>query len=244
MKTGIFFRALCLYGFLFFGYVFADQMSVVQVEGSDLRQQFSVFKRCWYTIYKDCSLKLLGFSSMSKQLLESFEQDEQDYAKQAPNRLFFNAIQDGQIVGYISFDIREGQAVYIKHIALLPEFCTADSLRELVFIIFDYINDVSCVHMTLHDQAVFYKKLAAELGFVALPRNETGLYVPLRLQFNKCGTCLCDFDYEDGSDGMDDNQDDDSADDESWDCFDGSEADKQGCSKGDSSGFCSYFEEE
>lgn len=237
MKARRLFKILYLYNFLFFGYLFAGEISIVPIESSDLQAQFCLFKKCWHSAFKDCSLKQLGFSSLSEQIYENFKQDEQDYIKKASNRLFFNAIQDEEVVGYISFDIKDGQAIYIKNIAILPDLCTVDSLRELIFIIFDYINDVSCVHMTLHKKADIYRNLGAELGFVALPRANDLLYIHLRLQFNKCGTCLCDFDYEE----MPRDQDSGLDADEIWQSFNDEDKDDRGCSKDDSGDDCSCF---
>jgi len=220
MKMGLFFKVICLQSWLFFDYVLADQMNIVQIDKGDLREQFSLFKRCWSSIYKNYSLKQLGVSHMSALIDKSFEQDEQDYEKKVPHRLFFNAVQDGKIVGYISFEIKEERAVYVKHVALLPNVCTADSLREIIFVIFDYIDDVSCLHMTLHNLAGIYKELAAELGFIVIPQGTNNFQVQLKLQFNKCGTCLCDFDYEHGDTEASDCEyldgQDDSCSDELW----------------------------
>lgn len=204
MKTRSIFQALCVYSFMALGNLCLSQMSIAKIESNDLRDQRSLFKRCWYSIYQDCSLKQLGFANLSKLVHENFDKEERDYAIKASNRLFFNAVQNNQVIGYISFDVKKGHAVYIKQIALLPDFCTVDSLRELIFVVFDHVSDVSCVHMTLHRQAKDYKDMATELGFVATPGSEKALSVHLRMQFNKCGTCLCDFDYEQNQDETDD----------------------------------------
>lgn len=248
MKMGLFFKVVCLQSLLIVGHMLADQMNIVQIEGSDLRKEYSLFKRCWYSIYKNYSLKQLGFSCLSNLIDESFEQDEQDYVKKAPDRLFFHAIQDGQVVGYISFEIKQEKAVYVKHIALLPDVCTADSLRELIFVIFDYIDDVSCVHMVLHNLAGLYKELAAELGFVAIPQETNDMQIHLKLQFNKCGTCLCDFDYEHDDiemsdyDYLEDQEGSDMP--QSWQDLNQSGSLNQSSTNQDPEGFYSYFDEE
>ena len=197
MKTGAYFKAACLYSLIVVNVVCASQMTIASITSRDLSKERCLFKECWYSIYQDYSLRQLGFSNVSQVLQESFDQEERDYVTQAPNRLFFNAVVNDQVVGYVSFEIKDEAVVYIKQIAMLPYECTVDTLRELIFVIFDHVDKASCIHMDLHRMASQYGKISRELGFIAMPSADKALIVHLMMQCNKCGNCLCDLDYAD-----------------------------------------------
>ncbi len=202
MKTRSLWYALWLYSIIAMPSINAFENNVVKITSKDLQQERAVFKRCWRSAYQDSSLRQLGFESLAQTLQQAFDQEEQDYSKQEPHRLFFHTISNKQVVGYVSFEIKNQHAVYIRQIALLPEFCTVDAVKELIFVIFDHIGDISCVHMTLHRQAVQYLEISKELGFVPLSEASFAFDVPVRLQFHKCGTCLCDLDYDNDEDKL------------------------------------------
>lgn len=219
------------------------QIEIAKITNVDLSIERAFFKRCWYSIYHSCSLQQLGFSNLSKTLQDSFDQEEQDYVAHAPHRLFFHALRDGNIVGYISFEIQNDQVVDIKQIAFSPKDCTIDTLRELIFIIFEYVDEVSCIHMTLHRQAHLYNQISKDIGFVAQSGSDRALWIQSKMQFNKCGTCLCDFDYDDEQTSAQDGEN--GVESEDFLIFPpGEEEENWGCSQGDHSGFCSYSDKD
>lgn len=200
MKRQSLFSVIWLCSIITMSYISASSFNFEPISSNDLSKERQLFIRCWSAVYQDYSLQQLGVSDLSLLLDEAFDQEEYDYTHPVATRLFFRAIKDGVLVGYVSFEIRKEYAVYVKQYALLPEICSVEEFKELILMILDHVLDVSCLHMNLHNRATQYLDMSKEIGFIEQSHDESDLYVPLRMQFNRCGTCLCEIDDEDEDD--------------------------------------------
>lgn len=226
------------------GLIVADSLhvQVKKITSDNLERERILFKQCLHSVYKDYSLEQLGLTDLSEHLRRTFDEEERRYHDTSFGRLFFHALYDNRVVGYLSFEVRDidvskkdqmvsaienelllknvsekemkgvtlsnivaelsnNHAVHIGQIALLPDFCTVDVVKDLVSTIFDSIVHVSCIHMKLPVQAVALREISKELGFVEqckeLSDSGHSFYAFLTMQCNKCGTCMCDLDYSD-----------------------------------------------
>lgn len=221
-------------------------VQVRKITTDNLEKERIVFKKCWHSLYKNYSLYQLGLSDLSGFLTDIFDQEESCYRARSSKQLFFHAIYNNEVVGYVSFDIRDnssdkafnaaenhfllkngtveaarsttlkrivedlahGHSIYIRQIAVLPDFCTMNVLQDILYVIFDHVLHISCIHVRLPEQAVELQKKIKDLGFVEQQKKMTEIQdrsVFFKLQCNKCGTCMCDLDYLDlGDDGRDD----------------------------------------
>lgn len=68
---------------------------------------------------------------------DTFEIEEKDYLDQAPTIVFFHALFDHQVVGYISCDLMPNYHVHIRKLVIDPEFFTIGLVKELLFAIFE-----------------------------------------------------------------------------------------------------------
>ena len=243
MKNLLLLEVLFLFNLIIVNYVFSSEMLIKQVTSDNLSKEHAFCKCCWYEIYKNCSSKQLGLSNLSQTFKNIFDAEDDFYKNHSEDRLFFHAISNDKIVGYVSFEVRDfykikknklvndvcnslkksfvdqdqksillrkvifdlckNHPVYIDQIALLAEFCTTDNMRELIYVIFNFVSNVSCLHIKLNKQATQYINTIKEIGFVELDSGlsaDNNFYTLLKMQCNKCGTCMCDLDYSDLSD--------------------------------------------
>jgi N-acetylglutamate synthase-like GNAT family acetyltransferase len=69
-------------------------------------------------------------------LQEAFQAEEKDYLDHVPEVLFFHALLDGKVIGYVSCQLLDDYHVHIRQLVVDPEVFTTDIVKELLLMVF------------------------------------------------------------------------------------------------------------
>jgi|GEM_PF-1643047 len=96
----------------------------------------------------------------------AFDNEEQACLKASANTLFFHALLEEQVIGYISCDVMAGYKVRIRQIAIEPDFFDITLVKELLFAIFTAAPKTKHVSVRCPVVCQEFKALLLDLGFV------------------------------------------------------------------------------
>jgi ribosomal protein S18 acetylase RimI-like enzyme len=145
------------------------------VESGNLENEKKVFKMAFTECYKDIPLHDLGIGqptsrhkTLDQFLQAAFEDEERDLAGKKSNTYFLHATtEQGQIIGYASFDVEEkedGKQAYIRHLAVDPSFERQGIGARLVYFILDENPSLTRIYLVtrrVNNKAIlFYQKLS------------------------------------------------------------------------------------
>lgn len=178
------------------------KMIVEPVNLVDLYRERNVFVKAWMAEYLHCSHADLGVQDIQRFLHTTFDQEVLDCAKQKKGTFFVHAMMEDKLVGYLSFQVDEYRAVYVRQWALLPEFATEDNMADLLFAVFDYVPNASCLYLAVRDVAHTSIKHISKIGFEMADEQPEGFDLELYscykiMAADKCGTCFCGCDEAD-----------------------------------------------
>ena len=123
----------------------------------------------------------------------AFDIEEQAYLQASATTLFFHALLEEQVIGYISCDLMDGYKVRIRQMAIEPDFFDLTLVKELLFAIFTAAPKTK--HVSVHCPVVCqeFQKLLVDLGFVKAKPSITpsdSLYEIYELKVHaKCKIC-------------------------------------------------------
>lgn len=171
----------------------AQALVVKPIVSADLQQEREFFYQCWQQVYQEQKEQGLGVEQLFQFLAEMFDQEEEDYSSFSANRLFFHALQDGHIVGYISCCIKSQGVMHIRQLALASE-TRLEVMQALLTALLGDESGIACVHILLPYCAISYIDVLKNCGFQAAACGQLNWGVALQWPLRKCSTCMCDFD--------------------------------------------------
>ncbi len=111
--------------------IVSQNFVIKPIESLDLRQEKILFEKSLQAFFE-----INASSIILKQVLEdTFQTEEKDYLDQTSNVLFFHALLDDQVIGYISCDLLDGYHVHIRQLVVDSEVFTTDIVKELLFVV-------------------------------------------------------------------------------------------------------------
>ncbi|MBI2344965.1 GNAT family N-acetyltransferase [Candidatus Dependentiae bacterium] len=148
--------------FFSFNLVVTQNLIIKPIESTNLEQELILFEK-FSAFFCGVSAENRIFSQV---ILDTFQTEEKDFLEKSPTVLFFHALFDEQVVGYISCDLLPGHYVHIRQLIVDPEIFTVGLAKELLFVIFENypktkLVSVSCL-AGCSEMIQFFK----DLGFV------------------------------------------------------------------------------
>ena len=139
--------------------IFPQSLTIRPIEFGNLDQEKILFVK-FLKVF--CGIN--SENEIFEQVVQNaFQLEEKDYLDHLPTVLFFHALFDDQVVGYISCDLLPGHHVHIRQIMVDPEIFTVGLVKELLFSIFENyskakIVTVSCL-VGCQEMIQFFKSL-------------------------------------------------------------------------------------
>lgn len=112
-----------------------------------------------------CNLCVSQSSDMQS-LNQLFDQEEQLYQAGLVETLFFHALLDEQVIGYVSCDLNENYSVSIRQLAIDPDYFDVTLIKELLFAIFTAAPKTKFVTVKCPVTCPEIQALLVDLGFV------------------------------------------------------------------------------
>ena len=123
-----------------------------------------------------------------------FNKEEQAYFENKEGRLFFHALLDDQIVGYISSNSISSSDVIISEWAIEPAVFDVGLIKELLFVVLVSLNKVQTVRIISPSSNKDLIDIFKGLGFVSLKDSLNDEHIVF--EFKKSSKCkLCDLLY-------------------------------------------------
>ncbi|HSW76646.1 MAG TPA: hypothetical protein VLG50_06360 [Candidatus Saccharimonadales bacterium] len=133
----------------------AYEFQVQPITSADLSQE------------RDLFMKFHGIVSENSEFLsQEFDQEEHIYKNPNSQSLFYHAIYQGFVVGYISFEVGPNYTVFIRQLAIDLEMGEPIVLiRELLYTIFQAVPQVSLIALVANLEREDIVNALEELGF-------------------------------------------------------------------------------
>lgn len=159
----------------------------------NLDEEKGVFIRSFTSAYKDNQtiindIKNILKIDLSTSLDTSFKKEENDFISNKSDVVFITAKnEEGQTLGFVSFD-REKNGIYIRRLAIDPEFSGKGLGKLLVFSIlniWDKSTKIQLVTRRANTNALnFYKKIGFDLSNFEHPGVDPKIYCGLELSLS------------------------------------------------------------
>jgi len=171
------------------GLVTGDPIVVQKITTPTLEKERILFEKfidsfCSVCVQQSVAPKVVG---------EAFKDEEQAFAQEDPATLFFHALHEEDVVGYISCDLLPGYQVRIRQLAVDPLMFDAVLVKELLFAIFASVPKVRTVTLCCPTACLELATLFEDLGFVlSTSQNQSSiqLYAIYELKIHpKCKIC-------------------------------------------------------
>lgn len=167
----------------------AQSLVIEPIESSCLHQERRIFQN-FVTVFGAVD----SFDVIKQSLIQKlFDQEEQDYLGRQSHVLFFHALLDDQVVGYISCNLIDPNNIYVRQLAVDPEIFTTNIIKEMLLAVFE--NYPKTQSITIPCLAPFQEmvEFLTTFGFVKLENQQEGticLYDLYELKIGfKCKIC-------------------------------------------------------
>lgn len=150
-----------------------NNFKVTPISSNSLQKERELFLKCWSQSSKNHTCDQQNKDYLSK----LFDKEELDYKKNKPDTLFLHVSKNSKVVGYISFDIKDSNSVFVRQLAISPNLTNTDLIQRLLFSAFNYIPITQKIFLAVCKNNESAKKLVSSLGFT-LTTNAKGDYNP------------------------------------------------------------------
>lgn len=131
-----------------------------------LNAEKKVFIDSFSEAYKDIPLDVLKVESLPKFLNAAFEDEENDFASKKANSLFISAKdENARVVGFVSFD-NNSDHVYIRNLAVDPEFQGCGLGKALVFCVLNEFKNCRCLKLMTRRANSRARLFYTKIGFI------------------------------------------------------------------------------
>lgn len=185
----------------------ACPITVEKITSPNLERERDLFERCIDSFCAVAEQQPLAQKFVS----DAFSLDEQAYEMADPATMFFHALHEDEVVGYISCDFLPGYHIRIRQFAIDPVMFDSSLVKELLFAIFTAVPKAKMVTVCFPASCPDLAAVFEEIGFVReseMDQSSNGLFWGYELKIHpKCK--ICNVLYADELWGDEDNQEDD-----------------------------------
>lgn len=169
--------------------IVSQNFVIKPIESLNLGQEKILFEK-----FTQFFLGIDASSIMFKQILQdTFQAEENDYLNPMSNVLFFHALLDDQVIGYVSCDLLDSYNVHIRQLVVDPELFTTDIVKELLLIVFENYPKAKSITISCLPGFQEMADFLRNLGFVKLEaelKPSLQFYSIYELRLNsKCKIC-------------------------------------------------------
>ena len=147
----------------------------IRIVRGDLKDEQALFVKTFAAAYADIPLQTLGITDKSSFLASAFSGEVEDLHAGKPVAIFSAKIND-TVVGYISFEqTPEGKTVYIRQLAVDPEFKGQGIGKSLVLLCQKYYPDAEKIILATRRVNQEARGFYTALGFNETTETPHGL---------------------------------------------------------------------
>jgi hypothetical protein len=141
--------------------LFAHEFEISHISSHDLSKQKELFITFWQEMY-DRDGKEIDLDDVSRE----FENDQEAYEQESEDGFFIQATLMDQVVGYMSFELRDFEKVFIHKFVVHPAISDQTLIKALILSIFDYVPQCSVIRVNPETLFFEFAQVLEELGFV------------------------------------------------------------------------------
>lgn len=131
----------------------------------NLNAEKKVFIDSFSEAYKNIPLDVLKVESLPKFLNAAFEEEENDFASKKANTVFISAKnENAKVVGFVSF-ANNSDHVYIRSLAVDPEFRGCGLGKALVFCVLNVFKNCRCLKLMTRKVNSLARCFYTKIGF-------------------------------------------------------------------------------
>lgn len=169
--------------------VFSQSLIIKPIDSADLSEERKVFE-AFAKVFCGIDTKNEIFEEILK---ESFLLEEKDYADNLQTAIFFHALFEEEVVGYISCDLLPGYHIHVRQLMVNPKFFTAGLIKELLFAVFENYPKTNLITVSCLAGCFEMLEIFKGLGFTKIePILRQSLQVCVNYELkvgSKCKIC-------------------------------------------------------
>lgn len=167
---------------------YSADFSVEAIVSESLEQEKALFFK-FYSTY--CHIP--SENAMTQRMLTvAFDREQKAYQSRSTT-LFFHAMIQDQVIGYISCDVGQGYKVHVRQLIIDPDYFDAMLIKELLFAIFESIPQVKSIILQCPLGCSDIQQVLESFGFTVKSLqgdSSLSLYVTYEIEVHpKCKIC-------------------------------------------------------
>ncbi len=175
--------------FLYNTISFSQTLVIKQIESANLAQEKIIFEK----FFKDFGSINSSNEILSKIVQDAMQVEELDYSDPSSSAVFFHAIFNDRVIGYISCDILPGFHVHIRQLIIDSEFLNFSIIKEMIFAVFENYPKTKIISVSCFAGCQEIIQFFKSFGFVKvepLLRSSLEFCILYELKINsKCKIC-------------------------------------------------------
>lgn len=144
--------------------IVSQNLIIKPIESENLEQEKKLFEKFSQAF---CGIDFTH-ETFKQVVQNAFEAEEKDYSDHLPTVLFFHALFDDQVIGYISCDLLPGYHVHIRQLVVDPEIFTVGLVKELLFAVFENYPKTKCITVSCLVGCQEMEQFFKALGFMQI----------------------------------------------------------------------------